>query len=153
MIGSRNYRKALTDLHAMIGDRDRRIATLEDQVERLTDALRHERDRTRARMKKLAEDNDRRTASLQSAHDMYVNAYHTAREAVADLVAEWSNDAPAHERYGWWRYTSSASRDTIMALVVEMQAAQEAADAMAAQLADGNWAAADYVAQRWRGRK
>lgn len=49
MIGSRKYRKALTALHTMLGEKDRRIAALEDQVQRLTDALRFERERTRRR--------------------------------------------------------------------------------------------------------
>lgn len=76
----------------------------------------------RARVTEIRHEADRELARHRHNEAVRQNTIAGAREALADWQADWTDDPPSHNRYGWWRYQSANT----IAIVTEMWSQIEA---------------------------
>ena len=92
------------------------------------DEARKEAERLRTRTHEIQEAADKRNASLQKAVDNYRNAFARAREMVKDVKADWTTDPPSQGDYGFWRYTSQNTTDTLAYMASQIIEAEQSRD-------------------------
>ena len=111
------------------------------------DEARKEAERLRTRTHEIQEAADKRNASLQKAVDNYRNAFARAREMVKDVKADWTTDPPSQGDYGFWRYTSQNTTDTLAYMASQIIEAEQSRDQLREALREAE-AQRDDLAQR-----